>query len=288
MATLASINNKVNVPGTSAWLMSAIERHKSPHVESITLTPDLAKTLLDLNPDNRSIRQVKVSQYAADMASGRWALNGEPLIVSKDGRLNDGQHRCLAVIDANAAVPVVIMFGIERETRLTVDQGSARSASDFLGMEGIPNAGITAAIARMVISFEQNGGRSLANANRIPSAEVRERVYADADLAASATFGHTNQNYSRNFVAGSVVGFAHYVLSRVDRTDAELFLSRLCRGDGLRLKDPAHTVREKLLAGKTTRDRKIKLILQAWTFHRRAMKMAPTSMNSELPFPALV
>lgn len=290
MATVAKIGEKVQAKrGSSLWLYEVIAETEAPRVEIVSLTPELAKTLLDINPSNRAVRKVKVMQYAADMAAGRWALNGEPLIVATDGHLNDGQHRCLAVIDANTAVDVAIMFGIARETRLTVDQGGARTAGDYLGMEGVANSAAVAAIARMAIAYERNDYRSLANANRVTSAEIRARVYGDPALGIAATFGHTNGNYSRQFAPGSLIGFAHYALGRVNAQEAETFLSRVCRGDGLRLKDPAHTLREKLIAGgRLGRDRKVKLIFQAWNFHRRGMKVSINSMNTELPLPALI
>lgn len=274
--------------GSSLWLYEVISETTAPRVEVVTLTPELAKTLLDINPSNRSIRKTKVAQYSADMAAGRWALNGEPIIIATDGHLNDGQHRCLAVIDANTPIDTLIIFGIERDTRLTVDQGGARGASDYLSIEGVPNASLAGAIARMVLGYEAGQGRSLFLAKDATSAQIRERVHNDPAIAASATFATVNANYSRNFAAGSIIGFAHYVLARIDRNDAEIFLSRVCRGDGLRMKDPAHTVREKLIAGKLPRDRKVKLILQAWNFHRRGMKVASGSLNSEPPLPALL
>lgn len=290
MASVAKMPEKGQPQkGSSLWLERMIAECRQPHVEQVDLTPELAQTLLSINPDNRPIRSTKVAQYTADMAAGRWALNGEPIIVATDGRLNDGQHRCWACIDANTSVPVVIMFGIDRDTRLTVDQGGARGAGDFLNMEGIQNGALVAAIARMAIAYEVGERRSLVAANRVTSAEIRERVYSDAALAPSATFGHTNGNYSRNFAAGSIIGFAHYVFSRIDRNEAENFLSRVCRGDGLRIGDAAHTLREKLIAGgKTSRDRKIKLIFQAWNFHRRGMRVKAGSMDSTPPLPALI
>lgn len=290
MASIAKIAPKAQPPhGSPAWLQHVVDTTTAPHVEFVNLTPALAKDLLDRNDGNRAIRQTKMLQFACDMLDGKWAMNGEPIIVSTDGRLNDGQHRCLAVIEANTTVPVVIMFGIERETRLTVDQGGARTAGDFLGMEGVQNAAAVAAIARLAIAFERNEGRAFTDSQRITSREIRERVARDEGLARSATFGHTEGNYSRNFIAGSSIGFAHYVLSRIDRVDAEEWLARVCRGDGIKLKDPAHTVREKLIgAGRLGRDKKLKLLFQAWTFHRRGMKVAASSMNSEPPFPALV
>lgn len=279
--------------GSPAWLHHMIAEAASatePKMAVVDIGPPLAKALLDANFDNRSIRNVKVAQYSADMKAGRWTLNGEPLIVAKDGKLNDGQHRCLAVIDANASIPGMIVFGVERVTRLTVDQGGARSAGDFLGMDGVQNAAMAAAIGRMVIAFERVNGVGLANAHQVTSAEVRERVMADARIGDAATFGHTNSQYTRQFAPGSLIGFAHYVLCRIHHDEAVDFLQRVCRGDGLAIGTPMHTLREKLLAsGRMPRDRKAALILKAWNFHRRKVKrLALNSLNTELPFPALI
>ena len=286
MASVIRIPEK-NQPAD--WLRQMIEQSNTPRTVTTDLTPDLAKALLSLNSSNRPIRQVKVSQYARDMAAGRWALNGEPIIVATGGHLNDGQHRCIANIDANTAVPVFITFGIDRDTRLTVDQGGARTAGDILGMEGVQNGSLVAAIARMVIAYEQGDQRGLADAKRITSAQIRERAYTDTALGASATFGCTQAKYSATFVSGSVVGFVHYCLAKINTAEAESFLTSVCRGENLRIGQPAHTLREKLISGgKLSRERKIKLIFQAWNFHRRGMKVRASSMDSTMPLPALI
>lgn len=275
--------------GSPSWFHATVgQSTQKPCMKIVDLTPSLAKTMLDANFDNRSVRRAKLAQYSADMATGKWTLNGEPIIVSKDGKLNDGQHRCLAVIDANATIPVVIMFGIDRETRLTVDQGAARGAGDFLGMDGVQNASMIAAITRMVISYELNDGKGFAASNQVTSAMVRERVANDHYLAEAATFGATNHVYSRKFATGSVMGFAFYILAQVHHDDAKLFMQRVCRGDGLKMRDPAHTVREKLMAGGKSRDRKVAMIFKGWNFFRRDMKIGASSLNAELPFPALI
>lgn len=281
---------KQSPPGSPAWFIETVEasmHHPSMHV--VDLTPELAKFILGVNLNNRSFHSSKVVQYAADMAAGKWVFNGEPIIVSIDGNLNDGQHRCQAVIDSNSVIRTAIMFGLERDTRLTVDQGAMRSAADFLGMEGVPNAALAAAIARMVLAYEKGEGKGLSSANTVTSTQVRERVASDPDLAEAATFGHTNGHYSRTFASGSIIGFAYYLLARSDRNDARDWLERVCRGDGLKMRDPAHTLREKMMAeGKLPRDRKIALILKAWNFHRRGMKVAATHLSKELPFPAVM
>lgn len=278
-------------PGSPAWFFDEVARAEKagPTMHVIDLGPSLAKTMLDVNMDNRGVRNVKVTQYAADMTAGHWEMNGEPIIISRDGNLNDGQHRCLAVIESNTTIRTAIVFGIERDTRLTVDQGSMRTAGDFLHMEGTANSQAIAAIARIVMAYERNDGKSLANSQAITSTEVRHRVASDPALAEAATFGHTNYHYSRKFAAGSLIGAAYYILARAQSAEAKAFLERTCRGDGLRMREPAHTLREKLISeGKIGRDRKLTLIFKAWNFHRRGMKVAAGSLNKDLPFPALL
>lgn len=276
--------------GSPTWFHHMVTASADkPFMHIVQMGPALAQELLASNPDNRSVRKAKLAQYSADMAAGKWTLNGEPIIVSKDGNLNDGQHRCMAVIDANTVIPTVILFGMERETRLTVDQGGARSSSDFLAMENVPNAASVAAIARMVLAYERNNGVGLKDSNRITSAEVRSRVAADAALAVAATFAATNATYVRRFAPASLIGFAFYVLSKVHHDDGRRFLEMVCRGEGLKIRDAAHTLREKLLTVEAkSRDRKLAMIFKAWNFHRRNMKVSVNTLSSTLPFPALI
>lgn len=275
--------------GTVHWLNECVELSRQGIFSEVALlTPGLAEVLLKRNAENRPLRPMKIAQFSRDMAAGKWSLNGEAIIIANDGGMTDGQHRCYGVIDANTPVPVLFTFGPERETRLTLDQGSMRSAGDFLGMEGVPNAVLQAAIARLIIAYHRSGGKDLNAANYITSSEVRERVAIDRGINEAATFGHTNGRYSKRFVAGSAIGFVYYLLADIDQADAADFLEKVCRGEGLKVRDPAHTLRERLLGGRTPRDRKIAAMLKAWNFHRRGMKVSLGSLNSELPFPALV
>ncbi|WP_303713330.1 hypothetical protein [Brevundimonas naejangsanensis] len=110
------------------------------------LTPELARLLLANNPNNRPAQwganrgTRSVTAYAAMMARGEWMLNGSTIVVASTGELNDGQHRCEAVIIADTAVPVQIVFGVERHTRSTLDQGIARTGGGVLAMEGVKDA----------------------------------------------------------------------------------------------------------------------------------------------------
>lgn len=115
--------------GSSAWLYACIEKGRTEvFTEIVDLTPELAKTILDLNVDNRALRPTKLQQYISDAEKGAWQLNGETIVFSNTGLLNNGQHRCHMSKEAKMTVPVIMVFGVERDSRTTLDQGNTRSA----------------------------------------------------------------------------------------------------------------------------------------------------------------
>ena len=62
-------------------------------VKLVTVTPDMAFEMLEKNTRNRKVDEKRVRQYAKDMKSSRWALNGSTIVIAEDGTLLDGQHR---------------------------------------------------------------------------------------------------------------------------------------------------------------------------------------------------
>ena len=167
---------KVN-SATIDWLQSSVERgRKEIFTDRATITPGMALAILERNPDNRNISPMKAEHYARDMASGNWVENGETIIISKDGLLNDGQHRLQAVIDSNSVVPFLFVFGVPRETRTTIDQGRARTAGDFLAMDGVHYAKNASTAAKFIIAYERAQGKNISQRPFITNAEIVARV----------------------------------------------------------------------------------------------------------------
>lgn len=276
--------------GTVAWLNECIERGKREvFTEVTTLTPGLAGELLRRNPDNRSIRATKAAQYAADIRAGKWTFNGEPIIVSDTGEVNDGQHRCGAVIDANKPIPVLMVFGVPRETRLTVDQGATRSAADYAHMDGVTNSSVRASVARILIAYERSGGTNLTAASYVTNAEVLARIQNDDALAATATFVATNAKASKPYAAPAVIGFCHYLFSEINPVEAEEYLGQVCRGEGLKAKDPAYTVRDRLLnLGTRSREKRIHIIIRGWNAYRQGRPLTIAKITGDENIPALI
>ena len=68
---------------------------KGPSTIIVDLTPGRAAALLSRNPENRKVKDQTVSEIADDIVNSRFDdLNGETLVFSRDGLLNDGQNRC--------------------------------------------------------------------------------------------------------------------------------------------------------------------------------------------------
>lgn len=256
--------------GTIHWFNQCLERAKSGVLsEATTVTPGLATELLKRNPDNRNVRKVKVEQFAADMRNGLWTFNGEPLIISTDGLINDGQHRLRAVVEANTAMPMLFVFGVAREARLTVDQGAARSAGDFLGMEGVENANVAASVARLVIAIERERLSRLYREHDVTNTEVRNRVNRDPLMAVAAQYAMSVYRYTKSFCAPAVIGTAFYILNSVHPTDAKEFMDHVSIGEGLKRDDPAYAVRDALLSlPRGSRGKRLEAIFRGWVKHR--------------------
>ena len=115
------------------------------------VTPELAKALLDLNVANyRSIRPERVNAIAKEIKLGKWKKNGQPIVINKDGVLQDGQHRLHGVIKADTSIICYIVF--DADITNVYDLNLIRSIKQMFNSNGI-------AISNLCIG----GGRHLLN-----------------------------------------------------------------------------------------------------------------------------
>ena len=123
--------------------------------KTMTVDAAAARRLLAINTGNRRVSQRRVAQLAVQMRTDHFENTGEPIIVSDEGILNNGQHRLLAVIEADAAVEMDIRFGIPRRAFVKTDTGAARSGADVLSIRGIPGSAQIAMALRLLIAYER-------------------------------------------------------------------------------------------------------------------------------------
>ncbi len=101
----------------------------------INVTPMMAQNWLSQNPNNRSISVGRVTEYARDMEKGDWELNGEPIVIDRNGALKDGQHRLAAVVKSGRTIPMLVVFGVADDVMI-FDRGRSRTATDILRIAG--------------------------------------------------------------------------------------------------------------------------------------------------------
>lgn len=104
---------------------------------TILLTPDLAKGYLSsLDERQRKLNLAYATSLARDIKTGRWnddfSTVDLPLIISKTGKLLNGQHRCKAVILADTPIHVRVIYGADEALFNYMDNAKTRSTNQFV------------------------------------------------------------------------------------------------------------------------------------------------------------
>jgi hypothetical protein len=109
-----------------------------------------AEAVLAYNTANRRVNRRKLDLLAEQMASGSFENTGEPIIISAEGVLNNGQHRLLAVIEADAVVDMDVRFGIPRRVFTKTDTGAPRTGGDVLTIAGAAHGSAVSSAVRLL------------------------------------------------------------------------------------------------------------------------------------------
>lgn len=271
------------------WLRQQTERaRKEVFSAEFVITPQIAALLLKKNPDNRNLSKKRIAEIRADLERGRYELNGEPIIVSKDGLLNDGQHRLIACVESGVTFRSVVVFGVSRNSRLTLDQGGARTVADYLDMEGeTEHTKVAATVSRMLwqhaITGKINGfGMTKGRRNWPTKAEVMQVAKEfDADIQASVA---AVQKTSRIIGSLSFIVFCRILLSRADRTMGPVFIDRLLDGANLKPESPIFILRERFINDpKLRQPDRFEALVRAWNAMRSGKPITRIMINGSVP-----
>lgn len=256
------------------WLDAQVAASKHQiSTQIVDLTPELAHVLLNRNPSNRKISDRVAATYARDIRNGAWLFNGEPVIVSREGLLNDGQHRCEAVIRAEAPIKVVLIIGVDRSTRTTLDQGKVRTVGDYLNMEGFVNSTQLAAAANYHWQYRTYGRLSNETRMKPTKSETMHEAYMYSGLENSVSVASKK---GASLVGGiPFLAFCHFVFSQVNSGAADRFIDMMIYGEGLKKGDPILYVRNRIMMerGKRRVAVKSEMVFKAWNAFRRGEKV---------------
>lgn len=227
-------------------------------VERVTVAR--ATELLEGNTLNRNVSDRMVDRYARDMLEGLWQLNGEPVIRTPDGQLLDGQHRMWAILKAGEknpgiAVDMLIVEGISAAVMPTIDTGKARSFGNVLQISGHVNTNVLAATLRWVFWYETYRGRSIDGAD--PSHSDLEAYLATHPTLPQRVSETCNRQALKKIGSVSMFAWLYYEASLLNPQKAGEWLGLLASGAGMAEDHPVLRFREKLLADKQIKNRRM-------------------------------
>jgi hypothetical protein len=189
------------------------------------VTPSRAVEWLELNiENNRFVRDRVVTAYAAAITNGDWMLTGEAIKFDRDGKLIDGQHRLLAVVAAQTAIPVLVVRGLDPAVVSLIDTNIRRTAGDALRFAGIVthNQFEVAAAARLALARDRGGlstyGKVQASVSHV---DILNWVRANPDIAGAAALAR--RMFAKLGCGPSPLAYAIWHLSNIDAVDALAF-----------------------------------------------------------------
>lgn len=216
----------------------------------VTITPRLARKLLEQNIQNRKVSPANLGKIKLIMERGEWELNGEAIKIAKDGRVLDGQHRLMAAAETETTFQTLIVYGLDDEVQETMDSGKSRTVADVLALRGYKNASRLAAIVVAIIRSEQWNLRVAAGGHTayvVTPRQVVERLQTEPSL--EETFPAIRPVLAVG-LSSRTAGLLYYTFSKIDAEDAQFFFDKLTHGDISDRENPILVLRNLLLSMK--------------------------------------
>jgi hypothetical protein len=268
----------------------AIERgRRLIHSGTMTISPSVASYLLTLNPENRPTKKYVISGVMEAIEEGRFELNGETIIIADDGFVNDGQNRLIAIERSGMTVQSVMVFGVPRETRMTVDSmQAARTTSDYLTMRGVESEHRDVGNVGAYLWLHEQHGHINA---RSPAPTVTNEYCIDNLDEIQQALAAINKPAARELL--NVQGIATlYILfkRKAGLDDARFFIERLLSGANLDGDSPIHVLRARLTRDKRTKsagrkqiNNMMQLCVRAWNHHRDGQTLSRLLVGERWP-----
>lgn len=255
-------------------------------VSIMQVTPELAKLWLSQNDRNRNVTPKVVGDYARQMTTGKWRMNGEAIKRSTTNQLLDGQQRLLALIQADVTLEMLVVEGLDPEVQDTMDGGRKRTAADALSMDGVANASIAAAVSRRAWMWDR-GNLRFASAASPSVTEVKETLTKYPHIHRSAELG-SRIAMSYRPSRGAVTGMAHHLFVQLDQDLTAEFFAQLATGAGLDGGHPVLALRTRLANDKFGSKRVpfhqgLAFFIRAWNALREGRELSKIQHTAEEP-----
>lgn len=240
-----------------------------------TITPKLAEKYLKTNTVNRRVKPNVITKYANEMSGGRWRKDtGETIKISHTGRLLDGQHRLMAVIESGKNIEMLVANDVPDDNFKVIDTGVSRNASDSFRIEGISSYTLIPAIIGLWHVLKK-GGRGGGEAHKAPSVIVTLDLYHKRPLFWDATAEKADGWYRafNRIIYPKIIGALYVIFNEISPEDAEAFWEQLCTGINVKNTTISYLrnklINDKLSPRKMGRNFKLALIIKTWNYFRK-------------------
>lgn len=230
-----------------------------PSAEIVKITPEQAEEWLNKNTHNRPLRERHINELKEAIERGEWKLNGDAIRFDKTGTLSDGQHRLWAIALSGVPVESLVVWDLDRDAQLTIDQVARRRLSDHLRMMGYVNSVSLAAVVNMKWKLDNGFVRT----GRTPTVQQALQVLKEhpeiTEGVVMASHFHTRFHGS---TAG--IGALYYEFSLHDADAAAAFFEQLVSGTNLTATSPIYALRRQLETQKLGTVMLMALTIKAW------------------------
>ncbi len=264
-------------------------------MKTVMFDKGVAGAVLTYNTGNRRLNRRKLQQLVGQMQRGEFINTGEPIIISREGVLNDGQHRLQAVIEADVEVDMDVRFGISREAFRVTDTGASRTPGDVLTIMGAHAGGQVSSTVRLLLLYERGlpeSVREFVSHEEIATAYER---WGDVEDVVATVNAHPFPKPIRSI---PLYATAFLASRSPGKAKLERWLDGVATGLEVGRDHPAYQLRERIMRGISAATReglleRFALMLKSWdlyasgdTVPMREFRWAATGKNAEA-FPAV-
>lgn len=253
------------------------------------ITSKTAKEWLEYNTFNRRISEALVSTYAEAMINDEWVLNGEPIIFDREGRLQSGQHRLMAVIESGKSIWSVVVRGAEPDFIYSLDSGRKRRLADALVLRGEINVAHLSSCLTWTWRYEH---QAMDRLSFTPSTTHLLQILDERSALREAVRAGSRVSNSIGVTAGLYAALYHQ-FTLINAEEADEFTEMLMTGANLPPDSPIFALRRWLIRAKMS-DRRPPthvygaVTIKAWNAWREHAPLRAVRWAANEAFPEII
>ena len=247
-----------------------------PKTEIQKITPEIAKAYLATNIGHqRNVTKSHVLHLKQAMEKDQWMMTGHPIVFDFEGRLIDGQHRLLAVIESGKSVDFLVVRGVHSDAFKAMDRGKIRSNGNMFAIHGVENYVMVASATSGVLNYRRalksNDGKggSLNSYTRPTTAELIEEYDANqAQYQDAVLVGNKIKRLMMPSV-GAIVAALALIDAKHSNVSVLSFWESFTEGANLSHGDPILTLKNRIMENaaskaKLSQNLLIMISIKAW------------------------